>query len=241
MKREHADARREEARARRFGEILNALKMATMPALALRFENLAHCFEASISGAEVLAGHRVTTRLVPVFMIAVNEASGKHLANGASIDEVHRVCSEADPLEACQFSEDNFHVVIDATYQGHRAMVDLSCGQLIRFGVDVPLAISIADVSFDGEPLVSVSTAGGWSVSYHRIGEERSSRITGKWPATLGGGLTGDLRDLTGLALRLGCDKAQFFDAILGKLDPSNKEKFLTFAEAIIGPQGAAI
>jgi hypothetical protein len=89
------------------------------------------------------------------------------------------------------------------------------------------------------QALLSVGTRGGWDVSYHRIGEPRSSRITGKWPAD-GGGLTADLRDLTALALKLNGDKARFLQAFVSGLDSSSEQKFVAFTEAVKGGSAGA-
>lgn len=140
-------------RSRHFERTLQALKLAAPFALASRYENgLAHCVEASICGAAVLSKMKIKARAVPCAIMGANTELGVNLSVGLTAQEFHaRLDWGAEERQTLDewLSEHGSsypaaqdfvaHMVIEASFHGERALVDLTLGQLRQdHGVPVP-------------------------------------------------------------------------------------------------------
>lgn len=131
--------------------MVDALLMAAPWCLAARysFRPWARCIEASNAGAEVLRRKDIDAKLLPCSVAAISGDGGPCMAIGHSNESLYaflqkRVAMEYLPpyeewvkkilqIDGRVTEEEKtypFHLAIEAHYQGRRAVVDLSAGQV---------------------------------------------------------------------------------------------------------------
>lgn len=227
MKASKAEERRRAARERTFSRLLEGLTLAAAPAAALRFDRFTRCYETSLAGARVIEDGGGSAQVVPVFMTLVHESGRRALVIGASDEESAAWASAKVQFNDDMPSDKRFHAVIDATYQGVRALVDLTAGQARFIGADVPLSLHTFQCDFEAERIVRLGTPDGWEVVYHRLSPEREAIVRASW-TDLPRAFAEDLRDLTAMAIECGNDRRAFlaaWSAGLRASDAANHER----------------
>lgn len=207
-----------------FKRVIDALALASPFCLAPRFENgMAHCVEASISAASALGRWKVKARPIPCAIEGFNPHAGAVLAVGLTAKELydrHReaVGGDVEPFQewvrahgARLPAEDGFvaHMVVEARFQGERALVDLTFGQLRgAFGIAVPMH----HIGYgEGWPTLEVE---GWRLSYlpSRRAHEQLAEVAGYD----GRGYASDVKALMEVALGCDCEPDAFFRILAG-------------------------
>jgi hypothetical protein len=192
-------------------DTVTALALAAPFFIARQFgDHFAYCVEMSVAGAQVLQRRGIAARPLPCGIIGVN---GKlPFAIGLPAHEVYqRFVAPAGSFEEWkrdwvdQAHGDGFvtHMVIEAEISNRRHIIDLTYGQLMKIGVNVPLVMIGA---FSGWPSHSGED---WSLEYVDPAESELLAVSARVEA-IGNQLTEDLDRLTDIALRAGGDPQNF-------------------------------
>jgi len=227
--------------AKNMSSVLEALKLAAPVAAAVRFEHLAHCFETSWAGADVLASYGIEAKLVSVYFTVFHEALQLGLVVGANDDEAMEATQgPKDRARPVVFDnrpdgEDRFHCVIATTQQGRQAWLDLTLGQVRIHGPDVPATFSHIGADFTASPLVTLETRKGWKVTYYKTRTDRIARLREKYADMVVDGYAADIRELTDLALHLGNDRARFYAYLARSMSPRDLDR-LQRATSVVEP-----
>lgn len=202
-----------------FRKVIEALGVASPLCLAAHFEDgLAHCVEASISGAAALRRRKIQAQAIPCAIVGSRDGDVS-FAVGLSARGVYEFVEATGPFEewarGSSFPEDkrfHAHMVIEARFAGERAIIDLTYGQLRQgHGLDVPLHL----LAFgDGWPR---SQGPGWKLAY--MDSPHAAKIREETKIWVGKGLTDDLHDMMEAALYCGCDRSRFL-ALLRSQQP---------------------
>ncbi len=146
----------DDAEGRYLHRTIEALKFASPFCLATFFENgLAHCIEASMSGAAVLTRHRIKAKAVPCCVGGNNNAEALSLSLGMTRRQVYDRFDKRTPnlpsveeWVSTHGQEDEqatpLHMVIKAEFAGEHAIIDLTFGQVRAKGCkDAPLHLAV--------------------------------------------------------------------------------------------------
>jgi hypothetical protein len=217
-----------------FERALRAFKLAVPFALAVRTDRFDRCIETSLAGAKALRDRTIDARAIPCAVVGANMTLNPpvQLSLGLSAHEVYkRINWGADPpmpyeqwQQVAQVPEKldrerSTHMAIDAQFDGVRAIVDPTIGQLRANG-----QIQIAMVEFfpcEPDEWPAFATRDGWELQY--VDSPHTEEIQKLADGVLNyDGMVGDLDDLMQLALDVKLDDDRFF-AVLKKQEP---EKF---------------
>jgi len=180
------------------------------PALAVRFDSLARCIEASVVGARILRDAGIPARVVPCAARAHDEQAKLAVFVGYSRAELAAL-AERDPAEIENLcgpeDELGFHVVIEAHPVAGRTLIDLTAGQMLGNAQTLVMPLE------QGWPSVQ---CGKWYIDYYpalrrEYVEERIAEAT----SLDFSGLQGDVVDLMRLAKLHRCDKERFISAVV--------------------------
>ena len=205
-----------------FRRVIGALTLAAPFALASRFDSLAHCVEASMCGAAALRRKHIKATARPCALVGRMAPEGVQFSVGLDARDVYGMLSTAEgPPPAFEEWRDQVargslpaegsfvaHMVIDASFQGDRALVDLTLGQ-IRESHGVPVPHSMV-CNYSGE----WPSIGGdrWEARY--VDSPHEARIQAMTRAYTANGLVDDLDALTDIALQCRGDVDLFFDVL---------------------------
>jgi len=195
------------------GRVVDALKLAAPFCIAARYDNgLAHCIEASVSGATVLRRFGFEAHAVPcaIMVQSADRATGSTVGLGPR-DLYGMLRDDEGPLPSFEdwlarqsmppevLADPNpAHMVVRASGHGAKFTVDLTLGQVRHIhGIDVGMTDSWP--SWDW---CSITTPRGWQLKW--IEHPRPADVLAVSEKFTASGLAGDLSDLTMLALQ--CD-----------------------------------
>jgi len=139
--------------------------------MALRYDNgMSHCVEASQCAAAVLRRFKVkTARAMPCGVIMHRDGKGATIGHNAK--SLYDIMRPSQPFEEWKpayrsvvAGEFPFHVIVEATHSGDRALLDLTLGQL-RKTAGYPAPINLAAYEKDWPTL---DVGDGYSVMYTR-------------------------------------------------------------------------
>lgn len=137
-------------------QAIDALLLANPLCLAMRYDDgLGHCIEASVNGAMALQKHGVSAEAVPCTLRADNQPKDRSLTIGMHPQELYERFDKSDgkcpPYEEwiahhahslpAEEEMGRMHMIIRASHDGEHVFVDLTAGQIRKFGFDVPLHI----------------------------------------------------------------------------------------------------
>lgn len=230
-----------------FQRVIDALALASPICLASRFENsMAHCCEASICGAAALQQWQIKARALPCAIVGQHPSLDVVLAVGLNAREIyarqglHVADADVGAFELWLAEhgtnlpgEDRFvaHMVIEAQFQGDRALIDLTFGQ-IRGSYGLP--VSMHTIWYGpGWPAREVD---GWQLEY--IDSPRAKQIAAEVGAYLDRGYVSDIKNLMDLALQCRGDMDTFHGA-LARAQPEEFERAWRRIGTLAGTFGA--
>lgn len=197
--------------------VVEALRWSAPFALAAVFDEFAHCVEASVCGASVLAEYGIKARAVPCAIIgrALDRSFSVGLTERETYElmDKHGVTRPQQVVNELREQNNPVHMIIEATDHGERTLVDLTYAQLRKLGVSSHATWASTG---DGWP---VFEGEGWALTYMeppraRLGAAREL-INTAVRCTGSGLLLDALHTLTATALLCDGDATYFLEQLL--------------------------
>lgn len=204
-----------------FERLISSLVMAAPFTLAARWKHPAHCIEMSLAAVAALEKRKVRARLLPCAIVGQTLDRSRGVSVGLNREEIYANAKNAHPdiepfaawcARYVQHAPDGVaaHAVVEATFHGSRALVDLAFAQLrVDHGIPCPPAHAHYGESW---PDVQI---GGWNVRYVESPHARDVQALAK-TCTNYGGVAGDLLATMDAAMAVGLDIDRFLAALRG-------------------------